>query len=1350
MCGLRFSSRIWILSVVMIAFSATAHAVLPDSCRTHPGDFCTFTQGGWGQDECRGHNVGCIRNQNWTTVFPGGSVTIGGTFTIRLTSAAAVAAFLPSGTTPGALTQNYVDPTAPTTAGVFAAQVLTLKLNVAFGAAGVAGMHDIGPLVITSGALAGYTVNQLLALANTVLGGNTGALPAGLTVSGLNDIVDGINNNYDGCSRDNGNLHLYCPECHAPAAVCYAGNPAVFTYGQAVTVSATVTDVDNDVTGVSARYVTSRCDVTVAATFAGGRWSVTIPSTCTCVCDTLRVTFTARDACNLSSTPITCTLRSISQPPQIACWIGNPVSFVWGQPLTMCATVSDADNNIALVTAQVLGCAGATPATLVSGRWCVTIPATCTRTCEQLAVVFTATDSCGYTDRDTCRVNSGNIPPVQACYTGNPTTFTWGQPLTMCATVSDVNLASVTATVIGCTAPIPVIFTGGRWCASIPATCTQTCSPLAVVFTARDSCGLIDRDTCRVISNDTPPVQACWPENPATYLWGQPLTMCVTVSDVNLATVTATVIGCGPPIPATFTSGRWCVTIPATCTRTCEQLAVVFTATDSCGYTDRDTCRVNSGNLPPVQACYTGNPTTFNWGQPLTMCVTVNDVNLAAVTASVVGCGPPIPATFTSGRWCATIPATCTRTCEQLAVVFTATDSCGYTDRDTCRVNSGNLPPVQACYTGNPTTFNWGQPLTMCVTVNDVNLAAVTASVVGCGPPIPATFTSGRWCVTIPATCTRTCEQLAVVFTATDSCGYTDRDTCRVNSGNLPPVQACYTGNPTTFNWGQPLTMCVTVNDVNLAAVTASVVGCGPPIPATFTSGRWCATIPATCTQTCEQLAVVFTATDSCGYTDRDTCRVISGNLPPVQACYTGNPTTFNWGQPLTMCATVSDVNLATVTATVIGCGPPIPATISSGRWCVTIPATCTRTCEQLAVVFTAIDSCGLIDRDTCRVALSNAPPEVSCAPSNPQSYVVGQPLTLCALVSDVNLQMVWATYQIGSCNVTVPAVRLESLWCVTVPASCTQLCAAGRVIFTAIDSCGLSAVDTCHVTGRGLPPTIACAADNPLSYSAGENVTLCVDVADPDGNIASITGSYATGSCLAFNLPLTPSVVPGRWCLTVPDSCLNFDTLNVLFRVRDLCGDTAQTSCHVVPQEFINCPPSSIACWIDNPQVYLYDQPLTVCATENDPDNVLGPVTGYYETPLCTLTVPATWVDGRWCLTIPAACTRGYTPIRAIFTARDTCDNLIGDTCEIPAAPCAPPVANCWTGNPQFYAYNTAFSLCVAVIDPDNDILAVTARIVSAGVCNGQSLTVTAMESPRWCALIPALCTTGESTDCR
>ena len=60
-------------------------------------------------------------------------------------------------------------------------------------------------LKMKSGKLAGYTVQQVLDLANGVLGGST-TLPSTLTIAELNDIVDSINRNYDNGTTNNG----YC------------------------------------------------------------------------------------------------------------------------------------------------------------------------------------------------------------------------------------------------------------------------------------------------------------------------------------------------------------------------------------------------------------------------------------------------------------------------------------------------------------------------------------------------------------------------------------------------------------------------------------------------------------------------------------------------------------------------------------------------------------------------------------------------------------------------------------------------------------------------------------------------------------------------------------------------------------------------------------------------------------------------------------------------------------------------------------------------------------------------------------------------------------------------------------
>jgi hypothetical protein len=168
------------------------------------GPFVTFTIGGWGTNPS-GNNPGTILRDNFSRVYPSG-VTVGGSpYYLKFTSSSAIATFLPNGGTAGVLKATAINPTS-SGAGVFCSQVLGLKLSVDFSAAGVL-TPGLGAMRVAPGnPLAGWTVNQVLALANNVLAGNLSALPAGMTVSTLNDVVARMNENYDNGTTNNGFL----------------------------------------------------------------------------------------------------------------------------------------------------------------------------------------------------------------------------------------------------------------------------------------------------------------------------------------------------------------------------------------------------------------------------------------------------------------------------------------------------------------------------------------------------------------------------------------------------------------------------------------------------------------------------------------------------------------------------------------------------------------------------------------------------------------------------------------------------------------------------------------------------------------------------------------------------------------------------------------------------------------------------------------------------------------------------------------------------------------------------------------------------------------------------------------
>ena len=172
------------------------------------GNYCTFTQGGWGATP-HGNNPAMILANNFSTVYPSG-VVIGDTalYTMTFTSALAIQNYLPAGGKAGALTGSLTDPTS-SPSGVFGGQVLTLELNVDFSTAGII-QGAVGSLFVfnTNTSFDGKSVWDVLAAANYALGGGNLADigHADYSIRGnvtgtynLNDLVSFLNQGFDNC-----------------------------------------------------------------------------------------------------------------------------------------------------------------------------------------------------------------------------------------------------------------------------------------------------------------------------------------------------------------------------------------------------------------------------------------------------------------------------------------------------------------------------------------------------------------------------------------------------------------------------------------------------------------------------------------------------------------------------------------------------------------------------------------------------------------------------------------------------------------------------------------------------------------------------------------------------------------------------------------------------------------------------------------------------------------------------------------------------------------------------------------------------------------------------------------------
>ncbi|KIC63507.1 T9SS type A sorting domain-containing protein [Chryseobacterium taiwanense] len=170
--------------------------------------FTTVTQGGWGA-KASGNNWGAYRDLNFAAAFPIGLTIGAGSRFLKLTTAKAVDDFLPSGTTARALNAGTLVNPGSGYKNVLAGQVVALTLNLRFDQVNPSFSSSstwLGDLIVISGTFTGWTVSQVLAEANNVLGG----VASSYSADQMNSIVDAINNNYDNGTVNLGMLGCPC------------------------------------------------------------------------------------------------------------------------------------------------------------------------------------------------------------------------------------------------------------------------------------------------------------------------------------------------------------------------------------------------------------------------------------------------------------------------------------------------------------------------------------------------------------------------------------------------------------------------------------------------------------------------------------------------------------------------------------------------------------------------------------------------------------------------------------------------------------------------------------------------------------------------------------------------------------------------------------------------------------------------------------------------------------------------------------------------------------------------------------------------------------------------------------
>ncbi len=180
--------------------------------------------------------------------------------------------------------------------------------------------------------------------------------------------------------------------------------------GTEFTACALAIDPDNNLAGVSLRYVIGECEATVSATLVDfpigpDQWCATIPAECSgCYTGSAYLYFTATDICGQTAITTCSTFVQGTLPPNVSCWPGNPATVPAGSPVTICALASDPDG--AVVGVEMLyessSCLGTVDAVLVPAgggdpeRWCYTVPGSCASAQGDLIIVRARSrDECG-------------------------------------------------------------------------------------------------------------------------------------------------------------------------------------------------------------------------------------------------------------------------------------------------------------------------------------------------------------------------------------------------------------------------------------------------------------------------------------------------------------------------------------------------------------------------------------------------------------------------------------------------------------------------------------------------------------------------------------------------------------------------------------------------------------------------------------------------------------------------------------------------------------------------------------------------------------------------------------------
>ena len=840
--------------------------------------FRTQTQGGWGQ-AAAGNNNGAYRDANFSAAFPSG-LTVGCTtnHTIDLSSAQDVEDFLPSGSTPSALTQSYTNP-GTTYNNVLAGQVVALSLNIGFDdydANFGASSTLLKDLTVVSGTFAGQTVQNVLDEANSFLGGcgstyTASQLNAAVTAINENFVGGNSTGNYLGCSS-NFTLTLVGTnvDCTNPNAgtvdLSVNGGESPYTYSWSNGAST------EDILGLSAGWYT------VTVTDNNG---LTATDSIEITGSFTKPTVTVNDGVLTCNSPSVVLTASSTEPN---------LNYVWSTGATTSSitvtttgvysvTVTNTDNGCDTTVMSTV----TTPTLLTSTSTSTDV--TCNGGNDGSASMAVSGGTAPYTyswDNGATTSSISGLAP--GTYVGTATdangcttvqTVTIAEPtlLTSTSTSTDVtcngdNDGSASMTASGGTAPYTYSWDNGATTSSISglapgtyvgtATDANGCTTVQTVTITEPAVLAISSSSSTDVScnggNDgTASVTVTGGTAPYTYSWSNGAT---TASLTGLSAGTYT---------GTITDANGCTTSGSVTINEPTLLTSTSTSTDV-------TCNGDNDGTASMTASGGTAPYTYSWDN-------------GATTSSISGLAPgTYVGTATDANGCATVQTVTITEPTLLTSTSTSTDI-------TCHGDNDGSASMTASGGTSPYTYSWDN-------------GATTASISGLAPgTYVGTATDANGCTTVQ---TVTITEPAVL--AISSSSSTD---VSCNGGNDGTASVTVTGGtaPYTYSWSN-------------GATTASLTGLSEgTYTGTITDANGCTTSGSVTINEPTLLTSTSTSTDvTCnGDNDGSASMTVSGGTAPYTYSWDNGATTASISglAPGTYVGTATDANGCTTVQTV-------------------------------------------------------------------------------------------------------------------------------------------------------------------------------------------------------------------------------------------------------------------------------------------------------------------------------------------------------------------------------------------------------------------------------------------------